>query len=100
MRGDLPEKLLVNSATLTIESGAGNGIEGSDVRAGCTVALVTPFRDREVDYQALGELVDWQIPQGTHVLSPVGTTGESPTLSHEEHERVIATGGQNGPRAG
>src|SRR6516225_8606351 len=58
--------------------------------AGCTVALVTPFRDGEVDYQALKELVDWHVSQGTHVLSPVGTTGESPTLSHEEHERVIA----------
>jgi 4-hydroxy-tetrahydrodipicolinate synthase len=58
--------------------------------AGCTVALVTPFRDGEVDYQALEELIDWHIAQGTHVLSPVGTTGESPTLSHEEHERVIA----------
>ncbi len=59
--------------------------------AGCTVALVTPFRDGEVDYPALRALVDWQIEQGTPVLSPVGTTGESPTLSHEEHERVIAT---------
>src|SRR5437764_4859880 len=58
---------------------------------GCTVPLVTPFRDGEVDYQSLKELVDWQIAQGTHVLSPVGTTGESPTLSHAEHERVIAT---------
>jgi len=57
--------------------------------AGCTVALITPFRDGEVDYQALSESVDWQIAQGTPVLSPVGTTGESPTLSHEEHERVI-----------
>jgi 4-hydroxy-tetrahydrodipicolinate synthase len=59
--------------------------------AGCTVALVTPFRDGEVDYPALQAAVDWQIAQGTPVLSPVGTTGESPTLSHEEHERVIAT---------
>jgi 4-hydroxy-tetrahydrodipicolinate synthase len=59
--------------------------------AGCTVALVTPFQDGEVDYQALNALVDWQIAQGTDVLSPVGTTGESPTLSHDEHERVIAT---------
>jgi 4-hydroxy-tetrahydrodipicolinate synthase len=59
--------------------------------AGCTVALVTPFRDGEVDYQALRGLVDWQISQGTKCLSPVGTTGESPTLSHDEHERVIAT---------
>ena len=59
--------------------------------AGCTVALVTPFRDSEVDYQALKDLVEWQVSQGTPVISPVGTTGESPTLSHEEHERVIAT---------
>ena len=59
--------------------------------AGCTVALVTPFRDGEVDYQVLRASVDWQIEQGTPVLSPVGTTGECPTLSHDEHERVIAT---------
>jgi 4-hydroxy-tetrahydrodipicolinate synthase len=57
--------------------------------AGCTVALVTPFRGGEVDYDALGGLVDWHVAQGTPVLSPVGTTGESPTLSHDEHERVI-----------
>ena len=59
--------------------------------AGCTVALVTPFRGGEVDEAALRRSVEWQIAQGTPVLSPVGTTGESPTLSHEEHERVIAT---------
>lgn len=59
--------------------------------AGCTVALVTPFRDGAVDYPALQQAVDWQIAQGTPVLSPVGTTGESPTLTHDEHERVIAT---------
>ncbi len=59
--------------------------------AGCTVALITPFRAGEVDYEALRKLVDWQIAQGTPTISPVGTTGESPTLSHDEHERVIAT---------
>src|SRR5918997_806097 len=58
--------------------------------AGCTVALVTPFRDGEVDFDALRGLVDWHVGQGTHVLSPVGTTGESPTLTHGEHERVIS----------
>jgi len=58
--------------------------------AGCTVALVTPFRDGEVDYPTLLASVDWQIARGTTTLSPVGTTGESPTLSHDEHERVIA----------
>src|SRR4029079_6062456 len=58
--------------------------------AGGTAALVTPFRDGEVDYPALEALVDWQVSQGTPILSPVGTTGESPTLTHDEHERVIA----------
>ncbi len=58
--------------------------------AGLTVALVTPFRDGAIDEEALGDLVDWQVAQGTKILSPVGTTGESPTLSHAEHERVIA----------
>jgi 4-hydroxy-tetrahydrodipicolinate synthase len=59
--------------------------------AGCTVALVTPFRDGEVDYGALQRAVDWQIDQGIRILSPAGTTGESPTLTRIEHERVIAT---------
>jgi 4-hydroxy-tetrahydrodipicolinate synthase len=58
--------------------------------AGLTVALITPFRDGEVDFTSLGRLVDWHVEQGTNCLAPVGTTGESPTLSHEEHERVIA----------
>jgi 4-hydroxy-tetrahydrodipicolinate synthase len=57
--------------------------------AGVTVALVTPFRDGEVDFDALGRLVDWHVEQGTDGLAPVGTTGESPTLDHTEHERVI-----------
>lgn len=59
--------------------------------AGVTVALVTPFRNDEVDYAALRTLVDWHVDQGTDCVAPVGTTGESPTLSHDEHERVIAT---------
>jgi 4-hydroxy-tetrahydrodipicolinate synthase len=58
--------------------------------AGLTVALITPFRNGEVDFAALGRLVDWHIEQGTDGLAPVGTTGESPTLDHQEHERVIA----------
>jgi 4-hydroxy-tetrahydrodipicolinate synthase len=58
--------------------------------AGVTVALVTPFRDGDIDFTALRQLVDWHIEQGTDCLSPVGTTGESPTLDHDEHERVIA----------
>jgi 4-hydroxy-tetrahydrodipicolinate synthase len=58
--------------------------------AGLTVALVTPFRNGDVDFDELRRLVDWQVEQGTDCLSPVGTTGESPTLDHDEHERVIA----------
>lgn len=58
--------------------------------AGLTVALITPFQDGAVDEGALRRLVDWQVEQGTDCVSPCGTTGESPTLSHEEHERVIS----------
>ena len=58
--------------------------------AGLSVALVTPLRNGEVDYQVLGEQIEFQVAAGTQCLCPVGTTGESPTLSHDEHERVIA----------
>jgi 4-hydroxy-tetrahydrodipicolinate synthase len=58
--------------------------------AGVTVALVTPFRGGEVDFAGLRRLVDWHVEQGTDCLAPCGTTGESPTLDHEEHERVVA----------
>lgn len=58
--------------------------------AGLTVAIVTPFKNGQVDEAALKSMVDWQISQGTDCLCPVGTTGESPTLSTQEHERVIA----------
>lgn len=58
---------------------------------GSLPALVTPFRDGMVDEKALKDLVEWHIEEGTHGLVPVGTTGESPTLSHEEHEFVIET---------
>jgi 4-hydroxy-tetrahydrodipicolinate synthase len=58
--------------------------------AGLTVALVTPFRDGEVDEKALRKLVDFHVEAGTDCVSPCGTTGESPTLSHDEHERVVS----------
>lgn len=57
--------------------------------AGLTVALVTPMKNGEVDYEDLKKLVEWHVEQGTNCLAPVGTTGESPTLSHDEHEKVI-----------
>ena len=53
-------------------------------------ALVTPFRtDGSLDEKALGDLCEWQIAEGSHGLVPVGTTGESPTLTHDEHKRVV-----------
>ncbi len=57
---------------------------------GSLTALVTPFNHGVVDFDALRRHVDWQIESGTHGLVPVGTTGESPTLSHEEHGEVIS----------
>jgi len=54
-------------------------------------ALVTPFRNGALDLETLKKLVDWHVDQGSHGLVPVGTTGESPTLSHDEHETVIET---------
>jgi 4-hydroxy-tetrahydrodipicolinate synthase len=56
---------------------------------GSFTALITPFRNGRVDEEAFKRLVDWQIAEGTHGLVPVGTTGESPTLSHEEHKQVV-----------
>ena len=56
---------------------------------GSIVALITPFRNGSIDEAALQSLVEWHVEQGTHGLVPVGTTGESPTLSHDEHERVV-----------
>lgn len=57
---------------------------------GSFVALITPMRrDGAIDERAFQDFVDWQIAEGTHGLVPVGTTGESPTLSHEEHKRVV-----------
>ncbi len=56
---------------------------------GSLPALVTPFRDGALDLDMLGRLVEWHIEQGSHGLVPVGTTGESPTLSHDEHMAVI-----------
>jgi len=56
---------------------------------GSFTALVTPFKNGSLDEKAFRELVDWQIAEGTNGLVPVGTTGESPTLSHDEHMKVV-----------
>ncbi|MFO1041554.1 MAG: 4-hydroxy-tetrahydrodipicolinate synthase [Planctomycetaceae bacterium] len=57
--------------------------------AGLTVAIVTPFKNGKVDEVALRNTVDWHVAQGTNGLCPVGTTGESPTVTHDEHNRII-----------
>lgn len=56
---------------------------------GSITALITPFKNGKVDDRAFQKLVEWQIDQGTHGLVPCGTTGESPTLTHDEHRRVV-----------
>lgn len=58
--------------------------------AGLSVAITTPFKNDEVDYAKLREQIEFQIEAGTKCVVPVGTTGECPTLSHEEHSKVIA----------
>ncbi len=66
---------------------------------GAMVALVTPFQDGDIDFQTLDELIDFELENSIDAIVPVGTTGESPTLSHDEHKQVIervvkAVGGQ------
>ena len=56
---------------------------------GSMPALVTPFANGAIDEEAFRALVDWQVQSGSHGLVPVGTTGESPTLSHAEHRRAV-----------
>jgi 4-hydroxy-tetrahydrodipicolinate synthase len=56
---------------------------------GAMVALITPFADGEIDFETLDELIEFQLENGIDALAPVGTTGESPTLSHPEHRQVI-----------
>jgi 4-hydroxy-tetrahydrodipicolinate synthase len=65
------------------------GRKGSEF-AGLSVAIITPLRDNKLDVEALRQQVQFQIDAGVNCLCPVGTTGESPTLTHEEHERVIS----------
>src|SRR5258705_9925575 len=59
---------------------------------GSFTALVTPFKNGSLDEAAFRSLVNWQITEGTHGLVPVGTTGESPTVSHDEHRRGVEWG--------
>src|SRR4030042_1401157 len=58
---------------------------------GAIVAIVTPFKNGQLDEVAYRELIEFQIQGGTHGIVPCGTTGESATLSHQEHKRVVET---------
>jgi 4-hydroxy-tetrahydrodipicolinate synthase len=67
----------------------GSNQNGKTNFRGSFTALVTPFKDDALDQKAFRDLVEWQIGEGTNGLVPVGTTGESPTLSHDEHNQVV-----------
>src|SRR6059058_2187669 len=69
--------------------GEGNDMSKSRTFRGSMTALVTPFKNGALDEAAFRAHVDWQIESGTSGLVPVGTTGESPTLSHDEHRKVV-----------
>ncbi|MBT3767985.1 MAG: 4-hydroxy-tetrahydrodipicolinate synthase, partial [Rhodospirillales bacterium] len=58
---------------------------------GSITALITPFKNGELDKPAFQSFVEWQIAEGTNALVPCGTTGELPTLSHDEHREVVET---------
>ncbi|MEM7651107.1 MAG: 4-hydroxy-tetrahydrodipicolinate synthase [Pseudomonadota bacterium] len=57
---------------------------------GSITALVTPFKDGEIDWKAFEDMVEWQVEQGSHGVVPCGTTGESPTLTHDEHNAIVS----------
>ena len=72
------------------EPSAAKGEGGGKRLGGSITALVTPFRNGAFDEDAFRALIEWQIESGTHGFVPVGTTGEGPTLTHDEHRRVVA----------
>ena len=58
---------------------------------GSITALITPFNKGEIDYVSFQKIIEWSMEQGSHGFVPCGTTGESPTLSHDEHKNVVDT---------
>ena len=56
---------------------------------GSYTALITPFKNNKVDYVSFAKIIEWSINEGSHGFVPCGTTGESPTLTHEEHKKII-----------
>ena len=61
----------------------------TEVKMGLVPALISPFKNGEIDFKSFSEFIDWSIKEGSHGFVPCGTTGESPTLTHEEHKRVV-----------
>ena len=78
-----PGGYMVPTYILTLSPKEGTMFKGS------FVALLTPFKNGDVDKSSFKSFVEWQIAEGTHGLVPCGTTGESPTLSHDEHDEVV-----------
>src|SRR5258707_4081917 len=89
MRGAGAPRWLPRAAQACMVAGQRSPVGGKSMFKGSCVALITPFRNGAVDERAYQDLVAWQIEQGPDVLVPCGTTGESPTLSHDEHNRVV-----------
>src|SRR5262245_12029778 len=88
--------ILLSQAALERRSGPGRPLQvrrramaAKTKFAGSYTAVVTPFKNGALDEAAFRALVNWQIDEGSHGLVPVGTTGESPTLNHEEHHKVV-----------
>ncbi len=79
-----------NLTPYSIEGDEGAMATKGEAFAGLSVAMVTPFKDGQVDYELMRDQIDFQVAAGTNCLCPVGTTGECPTLTHDEHDRVIA----------
>ena len=81
-----PETVMPTATTMPASFPQAQAV--SRIKGSCT-ALITPFKAGKVDAAGFQRFVEWQISQGTDGLVPVGTTGETPTLSHEEHKQVI-----------
>ena len=89
-RGNLTQAITGRAITGQAITGRASKTESKGLMfKGSYTALITPFKDKRVDEDALRRLVDWQINEGTHGLVPTGTTGESPALDYDEHKRVV-----------
>src|ERR1700727_453644 len=87
--GRFPRCRRLSSAPSAAPQRHGRLMSAKTLFRGSFTALVTPFKNGSIDEKAFRDLIDWQIAEGTSGLVPVGTTGESPTLSHDEHKEVV-----------